>query len=1749
MTKDFTAEENLISTDEDRKKLAGLLGFAQGVLTARAKVQMTMGGGLGVFREADIAELPGLHLDREDGAWFQIERQRETRPPEPEEHVATFLAAKPSDPSKPPQIKSAVAIEVSIEEASDLEAGGLLRGENVHAIVENGVEIKSRVKVTLLAEDCTEMQRDFERYVAGPWSDWARQEKPVRKAISLYNDLFKINSAIHTAEGTPPELVWGLGIARWDHTGGRVDMPLIEQLVDIEVEDGGAIAIRPRDLAPQLTLKPFLELEVDGAAKLQRDLQDRLEQLLMGEGELSPFTTLSEPLFDTAAAQLSSSAAHIGRTRIEAGEALPRASEDLCISSTWAIFGRPRSHEARSQDLEALRKRIEDEGVEIPASTRGYAAEPSDEQPADTSSWGLSSALLGGVGQNSWTPPSGKASTREPSATPRDDECDEASDIRAHFFPLPFNEEQGRISDMIDDPKMDVVCVSGPPGTGKSHSIANIISHQMATGKRVLVTARTPEAISAVREKLPASLQPLVIASVGTDRESAQQLQDAVSELSDTVVGLNEKDALLLKARLEQQIIDCNQEARAADEALTKIARANLAPLEWRGKDCTPMELVELLAGEQEIHGWFIDRPVKSPPAQLSDLIERLKVTLPALAADIVYAGARLPSPDDLPATAALVEAHETDIAHTTREVVDYSGVPPMARDSEGAEDQARQVLAEIRACMITLEEMGPAVRSVAACALRNDDAINRRAIENTRTYLDQHKDLDAISEVRFDLGSCSSEDFLNAAKRGAGGQKPVGFSLFSGALREAVASARLRGEAPASSAEWRCVLAACRLKDTRETIETTLAPFVRAKLIGALPREPWDLARRLKDTQAEMRAALELAARMTPICDALRTLFPYGLSLSVIEHELDLSMAAFALEGNLPDTYRSPEALLRLKELGGAQDLPVFSAISDLASALGREGTNPQQIVTLRGDITRELTRLAEVAPKLEALGLDLDTLSECGAPGWVARLKARPDEAEELIPSGWAAAWVWAQMSARVDKIIDLGNGDDHRAAKADAMRRRRKHFEELIRIRTLLGLRARMTPSVRQAMEAFTQAVSKIGTGKGKKAPRFIREAQIAARRASSAAPVWIMPEYKIPEQLPAEFGDFDLVILDEASQSDVTALAALARGKKILVVGDEQQVSPAAVGIPTQKINALRAQFLDGLPNSGLIDENSSIFEITKRMHPESHVMLREHFRCVAPIIQFSTRFYNNSLVPLRVPKASERFDPPLCDVFIPGATRQGKTNAFEARWIVDEIARIVVDPAHEGRDIGVISLIGAEQAEKIGRMLIEDERIGPEVIEKRRIIYGDARTMQGLERSIVFLSMVATPGAVRAQSTKADQQRINVAMSRAKDRLYLVRSVSPEDLSPNDIKADILAHFLDPMPDGRTATESEAESLMDHCDSGFEREVLSMLLEANFRVQPQVTAGGFSIDLVVEGSEDRRLAIELDGDQYHGPDVWERDMARQAALERAGWVFWRVFGSQWNANRDFWWLNLVETLTRMKIEPIGAAAIDERFTETIIVDPDFGECAESSQIPIEIDEVSAEDSLTRDAPVDAAPSVHAGVRATSEETRETDPETATANEEESSAEPKSERSASKGTFAADAVSEGIEGEPAAQRIRRREENSAASMPPKPQDVHNGENAQGNLDLPQNDLFAAAEARNTTVSVGSTVKLEKLGNGGGKMKITLVENGHDPEKGYIGLHTPLGQALLDAGLGERVEYQAGAYLREVRVLEIS
>jgi very-short-patch-repair endonuclease len=224
------------------------------------------------------------------------------------------------------------------------------------------------------------------------------------------------------------------------------------------------------------------------------------------------------------------------------------------------------------------------------------------------------------------------------------------------------------------------------------------------------------------------------------------------------------------------------------------------------------------------------------------------------------------------------------------------------------------------------------------------------------------------------------------------------------------------------------------------------------------------------------------------------------------------------------------------------------------------------------------------------------------------------------------------------------------------------------------------------------------------------------------------------------------------------------------------------------------------------------------------------------------------------------------------------------------------------------------------------------------------------TIQGREADIVFISMVSDTETVRALSGEMYEQRFNVAVSRAKDRLYLYRSFRREDLRVDDLRARLLEHFAAPLH------RDPEKKGRERCESDFERAVFDRLHTAGYRVIPQVSAGGYRIDLVVEGRSGRRLAIECDGDQYHTPDVWLEDLHRQRTLERAGWTFWRCWGSSFIRDPDECIADLLRTLERLGVEPVGPADVD--FSE-IVEYREVGAIAADAEPSVPPDETAAD----------------------------------------------------------------------------------------------------------------------------------------------------------------------------------------------
>ena len=230
-------------------------------------------------------------------------------------------------------------------------------------------------------------------------------------------------------------------------------------------------------------------------------------------------------------------------------------------------------------------------------------------------------------------------------------------------------------------------------------------------------------------------------------------------------------------------------------------------------------------------------------------------------------------------------------------------------------------------------------------------------------------------------------------------------------------------------------------------------------------------------------------------------------------------------------------------------------------------------------------------------------------------------------------------------------------------------------------------------------------------------------------------------------------------------------------------------------------------------------------------------------------------------------------------------------------------------------MGVIVLQGEAQAYHIEEKLLQE--IGAEEMENRRLICGNPYSFQGDERDIIFLSMVAAPNERIGVMTKAsDQRRFNVAASRAQDQMWLFHSATMNHLSEQCFRRSLLEYFLNPTSHISQALGEDAEELRIKAfqanrmiekapspfDSWFEVDVALQIAGNGFRIVPQYEFADKRIDLVVQG-EKSQLAVECDGDFWHGADAYTADMERQRKLERCGWKFFRIRESRYYADPE------------------------------------------------------------------------------------------------------------------------------------------------------------------------------------------------------------------------------------------------------
>ena len=1473
-------------------------------------------GRVGVLVNPDAAA-------EDDERWLVIQRLQQSNPPTIKSAVLKPWLELAQDPYTAPKLRQVVT-------GQSLIAAGTHRKVNeVRGLTEEQKRLPAVDPKTTIDlgeyDNSGQVRSDFSTYQSQLWNHWSEHEKAVRETIALYSKLFTLKQQLE--EGIVEkalELAWGVGVSVWDSSGGKVSYPLITRLVELSLDEKtGALEIRPRDVHPRLELDWYASVDIQGVTAVEKAGREFFQK---ATETLSPFDRGSfEPMLRSAVTHLDPNGVYRPDQGSPEDRSVPKLQANLVVTDTWVLFARPRSTNLFIQDLERFKEQFDaNPDVLLPEAVCAVVTDPAttNEEVPLPEFRGVS--MSGGGGEFTGASSSTASSKKR---------------VKDLFFPKPFNDEQVRIVQLLE--VSDGVVVQGPPGTGKTHTIANVISHYLANGKRVLVTSMKDPALAVLRDQLPDDIRPLAISLLSTELDGMKQFEHAIHKIASEVQSIDRTATARQIAQLETTIDVLHGQMARLDYEITRWAKANLEPVDLDGERIDPQDAArEVVQGEGQ-YEWLedkLDTLASFAPTLTNEDIIKLREARRVLGQDIAYIESVLPSHGEFPQTGLLLQVHQ-DLGQfeMLQKKVDAGHVPSLVDSSQQTLAACSTLLADIEALDVKRVEIASACRSWIE-TVRNQIVQGQRAevfqmLDALGRELTQEKEVQRNfyrRPVELPVGFENDPEIVAAVANLAEEQSPFGVMGVFGksAQKQMLKQVRVLERTDLQEVEdWRHVRHFLEHRRRLRQLAVRWNALAHESGLDSLPGTDPDHGLMALQQFQVFELIVVVVAVEKSIAKRAGELFPFFEPTRRVMYDAQATrLLADALhhhltKNRLSNVWATKEQFLRA--LDGKTGAIVSGLRRFLADTLGNSAIEAAQ---MQAQWTTLMAELARVQGLSDALAVVIDVtarIAENGAPLWAAQCRLPLTTATDpSLPDIWRKAWRLRRLATYLDAI------DAQRALKKLASERSQvtrglaRAYEDTVSKRTWLKLAENASPSIRAALAAYLTAMQKIGKGTrgAKRAVRYRKDARDAATAANPAVPCWIMPHHRISESLPPELGCFDLVIIDEASQSDLAALPALLRAQKVLVVGDDKQVSPEGVGLEEQKVRNLMTRFLqDQVPTyRPQLSPDRSLYDLFKVVFARSAVMLREHFRCVPAIIEYSKReFYNHELRPLRIPRTSERIDPPLVDVLIEDGFRSsGDINRPEAEFIVHEIHRLVRDERMAKRSIGVVALLADKQAMYIWERLTD--MLGPELMRRHHIACGDARTFQGKERDVMFLSMVAAVndrGAALSRDTFA--QRFNVAASRARDRMYLVRSLELDQLSEKDtLRRGLIAHFSTPF----LQDEESVADLRARCESPFEVEVYDELTRRGFHVVPQVKVGSYRIDMVVESSNDERLAIECDGDRYHGADKWADDMKRQRILERAGWVFWREFASVFVRRRTTVIEDLLNTLRERGIEP-------------------------------------------------------------------------------------------------------------------------------------------------------------------------------------------------------------------------------------
>lgn len=419
--------------------------------------------------------------------------------------------------------------------------------------------------------------------------------------------------------------------------------------------------------------------------------------------------------------------------------------------------------------------------------------------------------------------------------------------------------------------------------------------------------------------------------------------------------------------------------------------------------------------------------------------------------------------------------------------------------------------------------------------------------------------------------------------------------------------------------------------------------------------------------------------------------------------------------------------------------------------------------------------------------------------------------------------------------------------------------------------------------------------------------------------SLKPCLMMSPLTVAQFLDPHIFKFDLVIFDEASQvPPEDSIGSIMRGKQIVIAGDTKQLPPTSFfqsAVLTSE-DSEEEDYDEYIPD----DLDSILDECASSGFPKT--MLEWHYRSRhESLIAFSNKYYYKYSLKTFPHVEDESNTLGLKFHYLPNLIyHKGGVNDEEAR----EVAKRAFQQLKEYPDLSLgVGTFSIKQKYAI-EDAIEELRKQDDSLEElfsadrpEHFFVKNLESIQGDERDVIFISIGYGKSASGRLSMNfgpinklGGERRLNVLVTRARRRLETFSSITGADFDLNKTNSEgvhLLKKYLDYAEHGKQVLLQDVVYSVDNSfsESPFEEAVYDALVRAGIKLHRQVGCSGYRIDMAVVDNEKTGkylLGIECDGACYHScATARDRDRLRQQILEELGWIIYRIWSTDWYKN--------------------------------------------------------------------------------------------------------------------------------------------------------------------------------------------------------------------------------------------------------